>query len=72
MQVQGRLNAQHYVQNILQPNALSLLAAPRAVFQQDNPRPHTARLTTNFLDANNVNILPWPSLSSDLNPIEHL
>ena len=72
VQVQGCLNAQHYVHNILQPHALPLLAAPRAVFQQDNARPHTARLTTNFLAANNVNTLPWPSLSPDLNPIEHV
>lgn len=72
VEVPGRLNAQHYVQNILQPHALPLLAAPRALFQQDNARPHTARLTTNFLAANNVNTLPWPSLSPDLNPIEHV
>jgi transposase len=71
VEVPGRLNAQHYVQDILQPHALPLLAAPRAQFQHDNARPHTARLTTNFLAANNVNTLPWPSLSPDLNPIEH-
>ena len=72
VQVQGCLNAQHYVHNILQPHALPLLAAPCAVFQQDNARPHTARLTTNFLAANNVNTLPWPSLSPNLNPIERV
>ncbi|KAK7095045.1 hypothetical protein V1264_006506 [Littorina saxatilis] len=71
VEVPGRLNAQHYVQDILQPHALPLLAAPRVQFQHDNARPHTARLTTNFLAANNVNTLPWPSLSPDLNPIEH-
>ncbi|KAK7101452.1 hypothetical protein V1264_019834 [Littorina saxatilis] len=71
VEVPGRLNAQHYVQDILQPHALPLLAAPRAQFQHDNAKPHTARLTTNFLAANNVNTLPWPSLSPDLNPIEH-
>ena len=40
------------------------------VFQYDNARPQVARLTTQFL-ANNVQTLPWPSLSPDLNPIEH-
>ena len=72
VEVPGRLNAQLYVQNILQPHALPLLATPRAQFQHDNARPHTARFTTNFLAANNVNTLPWPSLSPDLNPIEHV
>ena len=72
MEVPGRLNAQQYVQAILQPHALPLLATPQAQFQHDNARPHTARLTTNFLATNNVNTLPWPSLSPDLNPIEHV
>ena len=31
---------------------------------------HTARVTMDFLTPNNINVLPWPSLSPDLNPIE--
>ena len=41
-------------------------------FQQDNARPDTACLSVNFLQAYNVNKLPWPSLSPDLAPIEHV
>ncbi|XP_070209766.1 uncharacterized protein [Littorina saxatilis] len=41
------------------------------LFQQDNARPHTARATQDFLRHNNVNLLPHPALSPDLNPIEH-
>lgn len=70
--VEGRLRAQEYVQDILQPHVLLLVANPQALFQHDNARPHTARLTTNFLAHNNINTLPWPSLSPDLNPIEHV
>lgn len=70
--IQGNLNAQRYIQEILRPEVLPLVAAPGAVFQQDNARPHTARLTMQFLAANNVNVLPWPSMSPDMNPIEHL
>ena len=44
----------------------------RFVFQQDNVRSHTARLSMNCLQANNVNTLPWPSRSHDLAPIEHV
>ena len=34
--------------------------------------PHVARVSTDFLRQQHVNALPWPSLSPDLNPIEHL
>ena len=72
VQVQGSLTAQRYIADILRPHALPLLAAPAHVLQQDNARPHTACITQNFLTANNINTLPWPSLSPDLNPIEHI
>jgi hypothetical protein len=42
------------------------------LFQHDNTRPHTARVTTAYLHNNNIPILPWPFKSLDLNPIEHL
>ena len=37
-------------------------------FQHDNARPHTAIVTRDFLTQNQINTLPWSSLS----PIEHL
>ena len=69
--VRGRLNAAAYRDNILQPivvpfmrnNGLTLL-------QQDNARPYTAMLTTDFLRQQGVNVMPWPSLSPDHNPME--
>ena len=42
------------------------------ILQQDNARPHTARATTQFLTANNVNVMEWSSMSPDLSPIEHI
>jgi hypothetical protein len=44
----------------------------RELFQQDDARPHTAHVTMEYLDQNNINELPWPSKSPDFNPIEHL
>jgi hypothetical protein len=39
---------------------------------QDNARPHIARIVTEYLDEVEVRRLPWPTRSSDLNPIEHV
>ena len=51
---------------------LPFIAANGATFQQDDARPHVARVNTNFLRQNNVDVLPWPTLLPHLSPIEHL
>ncbi|GFW33925.1 transposable element Tcb1 transposase [Trichonephila clavipes] len=43
---------------------------PGAIFQHDNARPHTARASQDCLRI--VTTLPWPALSLDLSPIEHI
>jgi hypothetical protein len=42
------------------------------VFQHDNARCHVARVCQDFLNQNHICVLPWPALSLDLSPIEHL
>jgi transposase/predicted transcriptional regulator len=42
------------------------------VFQEDNAPVHTAKVARDFLNLNNVALLPWPPQSPDLNPIEEL
>ena len=71
--VQGNLNAQRYV-NLLNNNLLPFMQnfGPGLTFQHDNTRPHTALVTANFLAQNNVNVLPWPALSPDMNPTKHI
>ena len=64
--VQGKLNAQGYINQILQPEAVP------AILMHDNARPHVARICRQFLNRNNVNVLPWPAVSPDMNPIEHI
>ena len=44
----------------------------RFVFQQDDAWSHTACLSMIFLQANNINTLPWPSRAPDLAHIEHV
>ena len=48
--VRGRLNAIAYRETILQPHALPFMTQHRLrLFQQDNARPHVARVTLDFL-----------------------
>ncbi|CAH1958983.1 unnamed protein product [Acanthoscelides obtectus] len=46
--------------------------AQHPTFQQDNARPHVARVTIDFFQHNDVTLLPWPPRSPDLSPIEHV
>ena len=42
------------------------------LLQQDDARPHVARVTSHYLCQNNINVIDdWPAHSADLNPIEH-
>ncbi|GFW57026.1 transposable element Tc1 transposase [Trichonephila clavipes] len=43
---------------------------PGAIFQQDNARPHTARVAQDFL--RHFQTLPWPARSPDLSPVEYV
>ena len=70
--VLGNLTAVRYRDEILQPHLMHVIDRQREYFQQDNPRPHTAHLTMDYLEQHNFNVLPWPSKLLDLNPIEHL
>ena len=72
--IHGNLNAVRYRDEILAREVVPFINRNRRalVFQQDNARPHTARVTTNFLQRNNVNVMPWPSRSPDFNPVEQI
>jgi transposase len=38
----------------------------------DNARPHRSRALTAYLRSEAVASVPWPAMSPDLNPIEHI
>ncbi|UYV63509.1 Transposase [Cordylochernes scorpioides] len=71
LRIQGTMTAQRYVDDVLRPVTLPYLQGiPNALYQQDNARPHTARISQQALQ--DVQMLPWPPYSPDLSPIEHV
>ncbi|WAR30417.1 TCB2-like protein [Mya arenaria] len=70
----GNSIAQRYVTDVLNAYALPFIRqhGPGVTLMHDNVRPHVARVTTQFLQQSNVNIMPWPAVSPDLNPTEHI
>ncbi|GFT32090.1 uncharacterized protein TNCV_3468961 [Trichonephila clavipes] len=69
--MRGTLTGQRYVDDILRPHVGPFLnGLPGAIFQQDNARPHTARVSQDFL--RHFQTLPCPARSPDLSPLEHV
>ncbi|GFX89084.1 DDE_3 domain-containing protein [Trichonephila clavipes] len=69
--MRGTLTSQRYVDDILRHHIGPFLTGlPGAIFQQDNARPQTARVTQDFL--RHFQTLPWPARSSGLSPVEHV
>ncbi|GFW97088.1 transposable element Tcb1 transposase [Trichonephila clavipes] len=67
----GTLTGQRYVDDIIRPHVGPFLnGLPGTIFQQDNARPHTARVAQDFL--RHFQTLPWPARSPDLYPVEHV
>jgi hypothetical protein len=62
----GYLTGRRYVIPFIQAQANNV------TFQQDNARPHIVRVVRDYLTQQNVDVLPWPAVSSDLSPIEHV
>jgi hypothetical protein len=71
--VAGNLTGMRYRDEIVQPYVIPFIQAQANVtFQQDNARPHVARVVRDYLTQLNVDVLPWPAVSPDLSPIEHV
>ncbi|GFX70292.1 transposable element Tcb2 transposase [Trichonephila clavipes] len=69
--MRGTLTGQRYVDDILRPHVGPFLnGLPGAIFQQDNARSHTERVSQGFL--RHFQTLPWPTHSPDLSPAVHV
>lgn len=72
--IQGNLTGARYRDEILGPHVLPFMRQHPQItkLQQDNARPHSARICNDFLQQNGVEILEWPSKSPDFSPIENV
>ncbi|GFX40252.1 transposable element Tcb1 transposase [Trichonephila clavipes] len=69
--IAGTLNYQHYISEVLEPVVLPYLQGlATAIFQQDNARPHGARIVQRFFVNHQIELLHWPARSPDLSSIE--
>jgi len=70
------VNAQVYVNQVLADGIVSFMQNnfPHCdgKLQQDGARPHTTRVTQQFLAQRNINVLEWAAMSPDMSPIDHL
>ena len=73
LRIEGNLNSNRYIREVLQPDALPLFqATPHAIFQQDSSRSNVARIVLVFFQRRWVSLLPWPARSQDMSPIKNV
>ena len=66
--VAGNMTAVCYRDEILRPVAVPLVQQRNLILQQDNARPHVARVCQDFLANNNIAPLAWPTVQSRFDP----
>ena len=73
LRIEGNLNSNRYVGEFLEPEVIPFLQGiPGAIFQQDNARPHVARIVLDSFSAQHIQLFPLPAYSPDMSPIEHV
>ena len=73
--IQCNISGDQYIRDVLQPVVVPYFdnhpLATRPVYMDDNARHHRSRVTA-YLQREAVTSVPWPAMSPDLNPIEHI
>ena len=70
--INDNFTAGRYRDEILRPHVIPFLQQHNLTLQQDNARPHGARICQVILANNNVQPLDWPPYSPDLSLINYL
>ncbi|GFT77336.1 hypothetical protein TNCV_2023411 [Trichonephila clavipes] len=69
IRINGNLNADQYVSDMLCPKVVPYLRGlPNAILQQDNARSHVANFVLTFLVTQDIRLLNCPAWSPDLSP----
>ncbi|CAK9829697.1 Transposable element Tc1 transposase [Anthophora retusa] len=73
--IEGILTGEKYV-HILQQNltvsAEKMNIQDSFILKMDNDPKHVCKVAKKYYNENNIQLLPWPAQSPDLNPIEHM
>ncbi|GFV60598.1 transposable element Tcb1 transposase [Trichonephila clavipes] len=73
IRIAGTLNSQRYISEVLETVVLPYFQGlATAIFQQDNARPHVARIVQRFFVNYQNELLPWLARSPNLSPIENM
>ncbi|GFW04810.1 transposable element Tcb1 transposase [Trichonephila clavipes] len=73
VRIAGTLNSQRYISEVLEPVVLPYLQGlATTIFQQDNARPHVARIVQRSFVNHQMELFRWPARSPDLSPIENM
>ena len=71
--LEGNMTGERYIKLLQDTLIPELQVAGRPMtFMQDNAPCHTANVVKAFMQENDIDLLPWPPQSPDMNPIENL
>jgi hypothetical protein len=68
----GQKYRDNIIRNIVVPHFDNHRLATRPLFMDDNTRQHIARIVSDYLRQESIDSIPWPAMSPDMNPFEHL
>nr|CAH7729993.1 unnamed protein product [Callosobruchus chinensis] len=72
--ISGTMTGSYYLKNIINAIVQPLRNAigDQFIFMDDNARPHHTKAVQEALENGNIARLEWPTMSPDMNPIEHV